>query len=69
MVFSDAGTVQVVVRATGIPNGTPVRLRITSGTTVIDVPAQDLVDGRATFSASVPKGLGTLQATAQYAAP
>lgn len=66
VVFSDAGPVQVVVRGTGIPNGTPVRLRVTTASSVIDATPQDMVGGTATFNVTVPKGLGTLQATAQF---
>ncbi len=69
VVFSDAGAVQIVVSGTGIPNGTPVRLRITTATSVIQPTPQDMVNGTATFSVTVPKGVGTLQATAQFNAP
>jgi hypothetical protein len=66
VVFSDTGPVSVVVTGTGIPNGTAVRLRIVTATNVIDATPQNLVNGTATFNVTVPKGLGTLQATAQY---
>jgi hypothetical protein len=66
VVFSDAGTVQVVVKGVGIPNGTPVRLRITTANSVIEATPQDMVNDTATFSVTVPKGLGTLQATATF---
>ncbi|MCC6234418.1 MAG: hypothetical protein IT580_17380 [Verrucomicrobiales bacterium] len=69
VVFTDAGPVQILVRGTGIPNGTAIRLRITTATSVIDATPQDLVNGLATFNVTVPKGLGTLQATAQFNAP
>ncbi|MCC7373058.1 MAG: hypothetical protein IT581_00270 [Verrucomicrobiales bacterium] len=69
VVFSDAGPMQVVVQGTGIPNGTAIRLRVTTANAVIEATPQDLVNGRATFNVTVPKGLGTLQATAQFNAP
>jgi hypothetical protein len=69
VVFSDEGTVQVVVNATGIPNGTPIQLRITTATSVIEPAPQNLAGNTVTFNVAVPKGLGTLQATAQFAAP
>jgi hypothetical protein len=69
VVFSDEGAVQVVVNATGIPDGTPVQLRITTATSVIEAAPQNLAGSSATFNVTVPKGLGTLQATAQFAAP
>lgn len=66
VVFSEAGTVSIVVAAQGIPNGTPVKLRILTSSSVIEPPAVNLAAGTATFSVTVPKGLGTLQATAQF---
>ncbi len=69
VVFADAGPVQVVVNGTGIPNGTAVRLRITTAQSVIEPTPQGLVNGTATFNVTVPKGLGTLQATAQFTQP
>jgi len=69
VVFSDEGPVQVVVSATGIPDGTPVQLRITTASSVIEAAPQNLTGSSATFNVTVPKGLGTLQATAQFAAP
>lgn len=66
VVFTEAGTVNIVVSGTGIPNGTPVQLRIATASTIILPPAQNLANGTATFNVTVPKGLGTLQATAQF---
>lgn len=69
VVFTAAGTVQVVVNGTGIPDGTPIRLRVTTSTGVVDAAPQNMANGTATFTVTVPKGLGTLQATAQFTAP
>lgn len=69
VVFSDAGSVQVVVAGNGIPDGTPVRLRIVTSASVIEPAPVALAGGRAVFSVVVPKGLGTLQATAEFNAP
>lgn len=69
VVFSEAGPVVVVVNGTGIPNGTAVRLRVTTSSSVIEATPQDMVNGTATFNVTVSKGLGTLQATAQFNAP
>lgn len=66
VVFSDAGQVNIVVNATGIPNGTPVRVRITTANSVIETAPVNLANGTATLTATVPAGLGTLQATAVY---
>ena len=40
VIFSAAGEVTVVVSSTGIPVGTPIRLRITSGSTLINLPVE-----------------------------
>ena len=67
VVFSEEGPVTVVVNGVGIPDGTPVALRITTSTSVIQATPVDMVGGTATFNvSSVPRGLGTLQATAQF---
>ena len=69
VVFADAWTVDIVVQGTVIPDGTPVRLRIVTVTEVIQPPPQNITGGSVTFSVTVPKGLGTLQATAEFTAP
>lgn len=66
VVFNDAGPVNIVVNATGIPNGTPVRVRITTANSVIETAPVNLANGTATLTATVPAGLGTLQATAVF---
>lgn len=66
VVFSDAGPVSVVVNGAGIPNGTSIKLRITTANSVIEPAPQIMNNGAATFSVTVPKGLGTLQASAQF---
>ena len=66
VVFSDAGPVTVLVNANGVPNGTPVRLRITTPTSVITGGPVNLAAGQASFNVTVPAGIGTIQATAEY---
>ncbi|MCP5523539.1 MAG: hypothetical protein H7A46_18530 [Verrucomicrobiales bacterium] len=66
VVFSDAGPVNVVVNGVGIPNGTPVTLRVTTGTGVITAGPVNFQNGTATFNVTVPAGVGTLQAIAQF---
>ncbi len=68
VVFSETGTVTVQVAATGIPDGTPVNLRVTTSNGVVSGSA-NLAGGAAAIQVEIPKGLGTLQATAQFAAP
>lgn len=71
VVFTAPGQITVTVTATGIPNGTPVRLRITTSGGVIALPAVGapavpLAGGTATFTTTVPAGTGTIQAFADY---
>ncbi len=66
VVFSDAGPVNVVVNGTGIPDGTPVNLRVTTANSVINAGPVNLQNGTATLTVTVPAGVGTLQATAQF---
>lgn len=67
VVFSDAGPVTVIVSGNGIPNGTPVSLRVTTANSVINAGPVDMANGTATFNVTVPAGVGTLLATAQFA--
>jgi hypothetical protein len=66
VVFSEAGPVNVVVNATGIPDGTPVTLRVATADSVIQAGPVNLAGGSASFNVTVPKGLGTLQALAEF---
>lgn len=72
VVFAEAGTVSVVVQGTNIPEGTAVTLRITGSGTIIELPesgdAAVTLDGSgmATFTATVPAGVGTIQAFATF---
>ncbi len=70
VIFSSAGEVVVTVQADTLPNGTPVKLRVTAPGTVINKPADgeprvSLAGGRANFTLNVPKGVVTLQAFAE----
>lgn len=72
VVFTAAGTISVVVDSENVPVGTPVTLRITTSGQIILLPAVDDpdvtvgVDGTATFTATVPAGLGTIQAFTEF---
>jgi len=68
VVFSETGLVTIQVAATGIPDGTPVTLRVTTGNGVV-IGNANLAASAASIQVTIPKGLGTLQATAQFAAP
>ena len=59
----------MTVKAQNIPDGTPVRLRVSSSSALITKPAQGesavtLAGGTASFTLTVPKGTGTIQAFA-----
>lgn len=64
VVFTDAAAVPIEVSATGVPDGTPVSLRITTANGIITAGPQNLAAGKVTFTVTVPKGLGTVQALA-----
>jgi hypothetical protein len=72
IVFSTEGEITVTVQSTNIPEGTPVNLRITTSEGIINLPAEldpevtIGVDGSASFTTTVPAGLGTIQATAEF---
>ncbi len=67
VIFTAAGPISVTVQGTGIPNGTPVKLRVTTSENVIDVPAVNLAGNTAVFSGvNVPAGIGTIQAFAEF---
>lgn len=72
--FSQAGDITVTVQGQNIPDGTPVRLRVTMIGNVINKPAAGeppvlLSGGTATFTLTVPRGRGTIQAFAEFTVP
>lgn len=71
VIFAEAGEIAVKVQSAGIPDGSPVRLRVTSGQALIVKPADAepavrLSGGVATFTLTVPQGRGTIQATSEF---
>lgn len=71
VLFTSAGDVTIDVKGQGIPDNTPVTLRVTTANGVIIKPGQgdpaiNLVGGAASFTITVPAGLGTIQAFAQF---
>jgi hypothetical protein len=69
VVFSDSGPVTVVVQGSGLLDGTPVRLRVTTGGSVIEAGPQNLVGNAVSFTVTVPAGVGTVQAIATVTQP
>ena len=72
--FSQPGDITVTVQGQNIPDGTPVRLRLTMVGYVINKPAAGeppalLSGGMATFILTVPRGRGTVQAFAEFTVP
>jgi hypothetical protein len=66
VVFTAPGTISVLVTGSGIPDGSPVQLRVASSGSVITTEAVNLSGGTATFSVTVPAGLGTIQAYSTF---
>lgn len=72
VVFMEAGPISVSVQSVNVPNGASVNLRITVGTGTITKPGDGeppvtLIGGTATFTnIIVPKGIGTIQASATF---
>jgi hypothetical protein len=72
VVFSEAGEVTIVVQGTDIPEGTAVTLLIAGTGTIINLPESGdpavTLDGsgQATFTTTVPAGVGTIQAFATF---
>jgi hypothetical protein len=71
VVFSQAGDIKITVQAQNIADGTPVKLRVTTSTGIINKPASGepdvlLAGGTASFTLTVPKGPGTIQASASF---
>jgi len=69
VIFTQAGPVTIGVTGQNIPNGTPVTLRLATSNGVIHLPATGqpavtMQDNAASFSATVPAGVGTIQAYA-----
>lgn len=64
--FSDTNPVQIVVNAVNVPDGTPVRLRLTAPGSVTETAEQTLAGGTATFAATLPPGIGSIQAIAEF---
>lgn len=69
--FFSASPVNVVVTAQNIPDDTPIKLRLTGGTEIVELPGDGedpvtLSSGTATFNTAIPQGLGAVQATAEF---
>ena len=69
--FFDAGPVDIVVTGQNIPDGTEIKLRLSGGTEIVELPKGGelpvtLLNGSATFNATIPQGLGAVQATAEF---
>jgi hypothetical protein len=69
--LSSSEEVEIRVTARNLPDGTPVRLRVTSvggAVTIPDlaIPAPTLSAGAVTFQVILPDGVGALQAVAEY---
>ncbi len=72
VIFTQAGPISITVQSVNVPDGSPVTLRVTTSTGIINKPAGAeppviLTGGVATFTnIVVPKGIGTVQASASF---
>jgi hypothetical protein len=67
VIFSESGPVTINMSTTNVPQGTVIDVRITSGSTVIQVQSAGVAaNGAASVTANVPAGVGTIQAFAEY---
>lgn len=66
LIFTQAGSIEVTVTAQNIPNGTEIRLRVTTPNGVISAGPELLNAGSAQFTLVVPAGTGTVQGFADY---
>lgn len=67
VIFVNSGPIQIALATTNVPQGTVITVRITSSGEVITVQSTPVAaDGSATATATVPAGVGTIQAFADY---
>lgn len=67
--FNEAAAVAVAVQTTNVPNGSAVNVRITGIGTVLTAGGTVTNNAATVNFASVPSGLGTVQAWVEYTAP
>ena len=67
VVFTAAGNITIDLETTNIPVGTSLTVRITApGQVIIAQSTPTDAAGKATATAAVPAGVGTIQAGAEY---
>ena len=72
VVFTEPGEISVIVQGINVPAQTPIKLRVTTPESTINLPGAEQTpvllgaDGFANFSLTVPAGLGTIQAFAEF---
>lgn len=69
--LSTADAVEIMVTARNLPDGTPVRLRITTAGSIVTIPAAEqpaltISAGSVTFQTVLPEGTGAIQAVAEF---
>ena len=69
VIFSETGPVTIVITGSNIPNGTPISLRVTTSGGLLAPAPVALSGGQATFNLTIPQGLGSIQASAQFNLP
>ncbi len=68
VVFHEAGEIVVRVEGDGVPDNTPIWIHVTTASTIIETSktASTLANGMVDIPVTVPTGLGTIQAFANY---
>jgi hypothetical protein len=66
VVFNTATQTEIRVTAQNVPDGTPVRLRLTTREGVITAGPSFLTGGAASFNVVIPPGVGSIQAFADF---
>jgi hypothetical protein len=69
VVFAEAGPVDIELSTTNVPPGTEITVRVTAAGQALTTTATTDSFGNATATLTVPAGVGTVQAYAEYAAP
>ena len=66
VIFSNTGPVDIIVNATNVPDGSTVDLNVFTSGEIIAADPQILAGGTATFTVTVPAGVGHLQASSSF---
>ncbi len=66
VVFNSTSPLNIVVTAQNVPDGSPIRLRLTTKDGIVTSGPVFLTGGSASFNLTVPSGIGSIQAFADF---